>query len=121
MNTSYSTLIENYAKAVCSVGVCQQGPTTEITLYTRLDPSEQGMPEIDISSLATYIASWSWPEYRYEEKRTLYRLKGWGDKDKVRVVLHVQVEQRLSGEEVELLSNMGKYPELTNTYRTLVC
>ena len=138
MNNHYNTIISDYAQAMyalrlkkvkalidqhpdCAVEIYQQGTATEITLYSRLDPSELGMPEVDIRDLATYIASWSWPEYRYEEKRTLYRLKGRDGRDKVRVVLHLQVEQRLTGEEVALLRDLGKYQKQTSEYSTLVC
>ena len=70
MNASYITVFENHSKAAyalrlkkvqalanqnpdCAVEIHQQGTATEITLYSRLDPSELGMPEVDIRDLAT--------------------------------------------------------------------
>lgn len=133
MNNHYNTIISDYAQAMyalrlkkvkslvnqhpdCAVEVFQYGERTEVVLRSRLDVEELEVEGADIRDIADSIAAWSWPEYRYKEERVLYRLR-----NKVLVKLVVEAEQRLTGEEVSLLRDLGKYRTFTNEYKSLVC
>ena len=133
MNSHYNTIISDYAQAMyalrlkkvkslvnqhpdCAVEVFQYGERTEVVLRSRLDVEELEVEGADIRDIADSIAAWSWPEYRYKEERVLYRLR-----NKVLVKLVVEAEQRLTGEEVSLLRDLGKYQKQPSEYSTLVC
>ena len=122
MNSHYNTIISDYVQAMyalrlkkvkslvnqhpdCAVEVFQYGESTEVVLRSRLDVEELEVEGADIRDIANSIAAWSWPEYRY--------------KDLVKLV--VEAEQRLTGEEVSLLRDLGKYRTFTNEYKSLVC